>query len=68
MLNLVNKIEEHKVYQIAVSLFKKGVDPEVIKEVIQENLPNFSEEQLEAALKEAASTSTYFWKGYRLCL
>lgn len=55
MLNLVNRIEEHKAYQIAVSLFKKGVDPEIIKEVIQENLPNFSDEQLEAAKKEAAS-------------
>lgn len=32
-----------------------GVDPEIIKEVIQENLPNFSDEQLEAAKKEAAS-------------
>ena len=31
MLNLVNRIEEHKAYQIAVSLFKKGVDPEIIK-------------------------------------
>lgn len=55
MLNLVNRIEEHKAYQIAVSLFKKGVDPEIIKGVIQENLPNFSDEQLEAAKKEAAS-------------
>lgn len=55
MFNLADRIEEHKAYQITVSLFRKGVDPEIIKEVIQENLPDFSDEQLEAARKEAES-------------
>lgn len=53
MCNVVNNIEAHKAYQIAVSLFKKGVNPETIKDVIKENVPDFSDEQLAAAKKEA---------------
>ena len=55
MLNLVNRIEEHKAYQIAVSLFKKGVDLDILHIIIKKNITKFSEEQYEAAKKEAAS-------------
>lgn len=53
MCNVVNNIEAHKAYQIAISLFKKGVNPETIKDVIKENVPDFSNEQLAAAKKAA---------------